>query len=637
MYTLELGIITAGFLFMCFLTFGTLIFGRFFCSWACHIMVLQDLCAWLLRKLGLQRKPIRSRLLLLVPPLTAFYMFIWPQILRGWHSRTFPTFHWATDVEGWASLVTSNFWRNLPNGPIIAFTFLVCGFIIVYLLGTRTFCTYVCPYGAIFALVDRFSPVKIKVSDKCQQCGTCTAACTSGVPVHHEVRQHGMIVNPACLKDLDCVSACPQRALRLTVSKPALFKSWQSGGRFAGLPYDFKLREELLIAVVFIITLLTFRGLYSRVPFLLSLALGGIFAYLTVVTMRLFGSADVALATVRLKHAGGLTPSGRAFGVVAVLLAALVGHSVFVRYHEYSGLRQIRTVHGLASTEPADDLARTAYAHLLTADRWGLIRNPKVERGMLALSSRMLDLAAVEEYARRLLDRYPDDGAVQVQLGQCLMKQDRLTEAESHFRAAVAGSGGQSQQAAPVLIAAHQAQAGIALRRRDYATAAEELNATLALDPRQAALHAQLGGVLAELGRLEEARESLTEATRLDPNLAAAEYNLGVVLGHLGRFGQAIPHYRRALTMTPDDADLHNNLGFALLQTGDLEPARQHLERSVVLAPANAVAHFNLGQLFAALKQSDRAGQYFRNAARLDPRYARPRDGAQPEQRGSTQ
>ena len=75
MYTLELGIITAGFLFMCFLVLGTLIFGRFFCSWACHIMVLQDLCAWLLRKFGIRQKPVRSRLLLFVPPLTAFYMF----------------------------------------------------------------------------------------------------------------------------------------------------------------------------------------------------------------------------------------------------------------------------------------------------------------------------------------------------------------------------------------------------------------------------------------------------------------------------------------------------------------------------------------------------------------------------------
>ncbi len=70
MYTLELGIITAGVLFMCFLVVGSLIFGRFFCSWACHIMVLQDLCAWILRRLGIRQKPIRSRLLLLVPPLT---------------------------------------------------------------------------------------------------------------------------------------------------------------------------------------------------------------------------------------------------------------------------------------------------------------------------------------------------------------------------------------------------------------------------------------------------------------------------------------------------------------------------------------------------------------------------------------
>ena len=87
MYTLELGIVTAGFLFMCFLLLGTLVFGRFFCSWACHIMVLQDLCAWALRKLRIKAKPVRSRALLLVPPLTAAYMFVWPQIARGWEAR----------------------------------------------------------------------------------------------------------------------------------------------------------------------------------------------------------------------------------------------------------------------------------------------------------------------------------------------------------------------------------------------------------------------------------------------------------------------------------------------------------------------------------------------------------------------
>ena len=82
MYTLELGIVTAGFLFMAVALLATLIFGRFFCSWGCHILALQDLCGWLLEKINVRPKPVRSRVLLLVPPAALFYMFVWPQILR---------------------------------------------------------------------------------------------------------------------------------------------------------------------------------------------------------------------------------------------------------------------------------------------------------------------------------------------------------------------------------------------------------------------------------------------------------------------------------------------------------------------------------------------------------------------------
>jgi hypothetical protein len=35
MYTLELGIVTAGFIFMSLAVLSTAIFGRFFCSWGC--------------------------------------------------------------------------------------------------------------------------------------------------------------------------------------------------------------------------------------------------------------------------------------------------------------------------------------------------------------------------------------------------------------------------------------------------------------------------------------------------------------------------------------------------------------------------------------------------------------------------
>jgi len=60
----------------------TLIFGRFFCGWACHVVAYQDLCAWLLGKLGARPRAVRSRLLAIVPVYAAFDMFVWPAMWR---------------------------------------------------------------------------------------------------------------------------------------------------------------------------------------------------------------------------------------------------------------------------------------------------------------------------------------------------------------------------------------------------------------------------------------------------------------------------------------------------------------------------------------------------------------------------
>ena len=103
MYTLELGIITAGFLFMIAAVIATAIFGRFFCSWGCHILALQDLSAWVLRKIRIRPRPIRSRILLWVPIIAAAYMFVWPQASRIASGRPMATLHLAADADGWAS------------------------------------------------------------------------------------------------------------------------------------------------------------------------------------------------------------------------------------------------------------------------------------------------------------------------------------------------------------------------------------------------------------------------------------------------------------------------------------------------------------------------------------------------------
>src|SRR5262245_33432851 len=63
MHTLQRGAINAGFIFFTLAIAATLVFGRFVCGWGCHVLALQDLCSWLLERVGIRPQAFRSRLL----------------------------------------------------------------------------------------------------------------------------------------------------------------------------------------------------------------------------------------------------------------------------------------------------------------------------------------------------------------------------------------------------------------------------------------------------------------------------------------------------------------------------------------------------------------------------------------------
>ena len=118
--------------------------------------------------------------------------------------------------------MTTNFWQTFPSVAVAIPFLFICGFMTVYFLGQKGFCTYACPYGGFFGLADKFSPGKIRVTDACNQCGHCTATCTSNVLVHAEVKQYGMVVDPGCMKCMDCISVCPNDALYFGFGKPTI-------------------------------------------------------------------------------------------------------------------------------------------------------------------------------------------------------------------------------------------------------------------------------------------------------------------------------------------------------------------------------------------------------------------------------
>ena len=55
--TVQTGVITVGFIFFVVAIGSTMILGRFFCGWGCHIMLLQDWCGRLLDKVNIRPRP----------------------------------------------------------------------------------------------------------------------------------------------------------------------------------------------------------------------------------------------------------------------------------------------------------------------------------------------------------------------------------------------------------------------------------------------------------------------------------------------------------------------------------------------------------------------------------------------------
>jgi polyferredoxin len=65
----KAGVVNAGLIFFAATILLTAVLGRWFCGWACHLVALQDLCRWLLEKVGIRPRPLRSRVLAWVPAL----------------------------------------------------------------------------------------------------------------------------------------------------------------------------------------------------------------------------------------------------------------------------------------------------------------------------------------------------------------------------------------------------------------------------------------------------------------------------------------------------------------------------------------------------------------------------------------
>jgi polyferredoxin/Flp pilus assembly protein TadD len=550
MQTLQSGAVNAGFIFFTLAILGTLIFGRYVCGWGCHILALQDFCAWLLQKIGLRPKPFRSRLLVYVPLIAALYMFVWPTAYRLLFSpEPGPAIPAFTN-----HLVTENFWATFPTVAVAIPFLLICGFLTVYFLGMKGFCTYACPYGGFFSVVDKLSPFRIRVTDACNQCGHCTASCTSNVLVHAEVKEYKMVVDPGCMKCMDCVSVCPNDALYVGWGKPAVAvrKSDKIPRR-----YSLTWPEEILGAVIFLGSFLAVRGVYGLVPFLMALGCAAVATFVALMTWKVMTRESLSFYRFELKSFGRIKKAGLLFLAFALIWLGLCAHSGWIRWNEYQGDQAFQRLQvpdelALAQANPAPWLSPD--------DR----RNSELGQRTLATAAEYGLFANAEALAKLAWFDYL--------LGDAAKSVERLREAAAH----------QKDQARALSLY----YLGTILNRLGrYPEALQTLDKALEERPDLLLARQERGESLWQLGHKEEAAATWADAVQRNARLSLAGNFLAGAEKSLGRTAESGAHEKQADQFTPDIPAYHWMLGLRLKSLGMPELAEKHFQRAIQLEP----------------------------------------------------
>jgi len=549
MYTLQNGTLNAGFIFFSLAILATLIFGRFVCGWGCHILALQDFCAWLLQKIGLKPKPFRSRLLVFIPLFVALYMFVLPTVFRYFAApKNEPVIPQFTN-----HLITTEFWATFP--PIaVAIPFLfICGFVTVYFLGSKGYCTYACPYGGFFSLADKVAPGRIRVNENCNSCGHCTAVCTSNVIVHAEVKEYGMVVDQGCMKCMDCVSVCPNDALYFGFGKPAV-----------GVPkklkknYSITWTEEIIGVIAFVASYFAVWDVYQMIPMLMALGIAIISTYLVLRVVRLFTAKDLSFYKYNLKAAGKIKTAGWIFLLLSTLWLGVNAHSGFIRYNESFGNRAYENLRipdelALARTNPTRWLSASDNLNISEGKKY-LRRG--YETGLFTNADALPKLAWLEYLSGN------NDEAVNL-LGKSAAQQSGQRKALSlYYRGAILNRLGKADEALKSLDEALN-------ERADLITALEEKGESLwRLNRKEEAVAVWkkvveqnerlplsnnfLAGASFDLGQKDAIAGFEQKADQFTPNDPLFHWMLGMRLQNIGMNGIAEKHYQKAIQLNPE-------------------------------------------------------------------------------------
>ncbi|MGL5099174.1 MAG: 4Fe-4S binding protein, partial [Fusobacteriaceae bacterium] len=179
---------------------GLLIFfaGRFFCGWICALGTIQDIPAFFGKKKLLVPQKLDKYLRWIK------YVVLVTIIYLTWKTSTLVVNPY--DPFAAYSHISAG-WEELWGGYSVGFSILI-GMIFVSFLYERLFCRYICPLGAVYSILGKFSFLKInRDKETCVNCKKCTKVCPAAI----DVAQVDKVKPVDCYSCMKCVAICPTK------------------------------------------------------------------------------------------------------------------------------------------------------------------------------------------------------------------------------------------------------------------------------------------------------------------------------------------------------------------------------------------------------------------------------------------
>jgi tetratricopeptide (TPR) repeat protein len=124
---------------------------------------------------------------------------------------------------------------------------------------------------------------------------------------------------------------------------------------------------------------------------------------------------------------------------------------------------------------------------------------------------------------------------------------------------------------------------------------------------------------LQNLERYPEAETAYRQALVYTPYAWFVHAGLGSVYLQQGRLQEALTYCQTALSICPNALDVRSNLALIYQQKGDPKRAYQEIQTILQTAPGDARTLHALGNLYASTNQLDSAAVSYERALRIDP------------------